>query len=151
MSRSERSLLSIENGLNSCSEWYIPFSQNMFDPAGTLYAFMRSSVVSGSERGVRRERGMARRGKSEEREISVLNGSEEFLMREIACGPRSVGTVRSIRRVKTQGILESSSLVKVVVKSISSVDSACARIAFKMGSATCWEVSSLELSSVSTN
>jgi hypothetical protein len=74
----------------------------MFDPVAALNAFVRSSAVSGSERGVRRERGMARRGKSEEREISVLKGSEEFLMREIACGPRSfTQTVRLILRDMT--------------------------------------------------
>lgn len=98
--------------------------------------------MSGSERGVRRERGMARRRKSEERKVSVLNGSEEFLIREIACGPRSARTVRSIQRVKERAILESSSLVKAVVKSIPSTDAACASIASKMGSATCSEVAS---------
>jgi hypothetical protein len=54
--------------------------------------------VSGSESGVRRERGMASRGKSEEREVSVVKGSEELLMREIACGPRSARTVREVCR-----------------------------------------------------
>ena len=63
------------------SVYYTLFSQNMTD--------VHSSAASGEERGVSRARGVARRGRSDEREASVLKGSKKFLMREIACGPRS--------------------------------------------------------------
>ena len=55
-----------------------------------------------------------------------------------------------IWRAKKQALLESSSLVKAVLRSIPSTESACARIASRMGSAICSEVASLAFSSEST-
>ena len=52
-------------------------------------------------------------------------------------------------RVKKRELLDSSSLVKAVFRSVSSTESACARIASRMGSAICSEVASLEFSSES--
>ena len=70
-------------------------------PRADLSALVRSSAARGSERGVSRPRGAARRGKSNEREASVLKGSEKFLMREIARGPRSVKQLGSCKHIRS--------------------------------------------------